>query len=68
MREFAAYVQDTWHVSSNLTLTGGVRWDRQDPIQNLDNLYTRPGFAGLFGVSGVGNLFKPGVLGGRAGI
>lgn len=66
MREFASYVQDTWRVSSKLTLTAGVRWDRQGAIQNLDNLYTRPGFAGLFGVSGVGNLFKPGVLAGSA--
>ena len=64
MREFAVYLQDTWHATSNLTLTGGVRWDRQGPIQNLDNLYTRPGYAGLFGVSGVGNLFKPGTLAG----
>ncbi len=62
MRELAGYVQDTWHATANLTLTAGVRWDRQGAIQNLDNLYTRPGFAGLYGVSGVGNLFKPGVL------
>ena len=66
MREFALYVQDSWRASSNLTLTAGVRWDRQSAIQNLDNLYTRPGFAGLYGVSGVGNLFKPGTLSGTA--
>jgi hypothetical protein len=66
MREVAGYVQDTWRATSKLTLTYGVRWDRQGAIRNLDNLYTRPGFAGLFGVSGVGNLFKPGVLSGSA--
>src|ERR1017187_3215282 len=66
MREFALYVQDTWRATSNLTLIVGVRWDRQSAIQNLDNLYTRPGYAGLFGVSGVGNLFKPGTLSGAA--
>lgn len=64
MREVAGYIQDTWHVTNDLTLTGGVRWDRQGAINNLDNLYTRPGFAGLYGISGVGNLFKPGVLDG----
>ena len=35
-------------------------------LLNLDNLYTRPGFAGLYGVSGVGHLFQPGVLDGSA--
>jgi hypothetical protein len=68
VREEALYVQDTWHANANLTLTAGVRWDRQGAIENLDNLYTRPGYAGLFGVSGVGNLFKPGVLSGSSPI
>ncbi len=62
MREFAMFVSDTWRVTSNLTLTGGLRWDRQNPIANLDNLYTRPGYAGVWGVSGVGHLFQPGTL------
>jgi hypothetical protein len=66
LREFASYVQDTWRATSHLTIVLGVRWDRQGAIRNLDNLYTRPGYAGLFGVSGVGNLFQPGVLAGSA--
>jgi Carboxypeptidase regulatory-like domain len=64
MREQSAYIQDTWRVTSHLTLTAGVRWDRQGAVTNLDNLYTRPGFGGLFGVSGVGHLFQPGTLDG----
>jgi len=64
MREYAGYIQDTWRVSSQVTISVGLRWDRQGAIRNLDNLYTRPGFAGLFGVSGVGHLFQPGVLDG----
>jgi hypothetical protein len=66
MREFGLWAQDTWHATSNLTIVLGVRWDRQGAVQNTDNLYTRPGYAGLFGVSGVGNLFMPGTLAGSA--
>jgi len=62
MREFAIYVADTWRVTPRLTISLGIRWDRQNAIVNLDNLYTRPGYAGVWGVSGVGNLFKPGTL------
>jgi len=64
MREFALFASDTWRATGNLTLNLGLRWDRQGPIQNLDGLYTRPGYAGLWGVSGVGHLFQPGVLDG----
>ena len=66
MREFSLYVQDSWRVNPNLTLNLGVRWDKQNPFENLDGLYTSVGLAGLYGVSGVGHLFQPGVLDGTA--
>jgi hypothetical protein len=64
-REIGLYVQDLWHVRPNLTLNYGVRWDRQNPPVNLNDIYTRPGYAGVWGVSGIGNLFKPGTLAGQ---
>jgi hypothetical protein len=65
-RELGSFIQDSWHVRPSLTVNYGVRWARQDPPVNLNNVYTRPGYAGLFGVSGVGHLFAPGTLSGSA--
>jgi hypothetical protein len=64
-REFGLYVQDSWRAKSNLTINYGVRWDLQNPPVTLNGVYTRPGYEGVWGVSGVGNLFKPGVLTGQ---
>jgi hypothetical protein len=66
LREFGFYLQDSWRVNANLTLNYGLRYDRQLAFQNLDGLYTTVGIAGLYGVSGVGNLFAPGTLTGSA--
>ena len=66
MREFSLYVQDSWRLNPNLTINLGVRWDKQNPFENLDALYTSVGLAGLYGVSGVGHLFQPGTLDGTA--
>lgn len=63
MREFGGFVQDTWRVAPNLTLTLGARLEYQAPFENLNGTYTYVnGLVGLYGVSGVGNLFKPGTL------
>jgi hypothetical protein len=64
-REFGLYFQDSWRLHPRLTLNYGVRWDRQNPPVNLNGVYTRPGYAGVWGVSGVGNLFMPGTLTGQ---
>lgn len=66
MLEYGGYVQDTWRAKSNLTITMGLRFEKQGAFENLNGTYSRVGLEGLYGVSGVGNLFRPGVLTGTA--
>jgi hypothetical protein len=61
-REYGLFVQDTWRMRPNLTLNYGVRWEVQEPPISLNDILAKTTFAGLFGVSGQGNLFKPGTL------
>lgn len=56
------YAQDSWRYRPNLTINAGVRWEVQFPFTSANNNYTQSSYAGLFGVSGEGNLFRPGVL------
>lgn len=63
--ETGAFAQDTWRISKNLTATMGLRWEVEYPFVPLNNLYTTSTYAGLYGISGVGNVFKPGTLTGQ---
>ncbi len=66
MREYGLFVTDQWRARRDLTLNVGLRYEKQLAFVNLDNLYTQVSYASLYGVSGVGNLFKPGTLTGTA--
>jgi carboxypeptidase family protein len=64
-REIGIFAQDTWRVRRDLTLSFGLRWEVQFPFLALNNRFAVTSYAGLFGVSGPGNLFRPGVEAGQ---
>lgn len=60
--QFGAFVTDNWRLRPFLTLSLGLRWDYQGVPGMSNGIYSMPegGMAGLYGVSGLDNLFKPG--------
>ena len=60
--EWGVFGQDSWRFRPNVTLTFGLRYERQEPIQAKNDTFAQVSYADLFGESGVGNLFKPGTL------
>ena len=64
-RELGFWLQDSWRVRPDLSLNYGVRYELQFPFVALNNSYSIGDYADIFGVSGVGNAFKPGTLTGQ---
>lgn len=63
--EYGIYFSDTWRMRPGLTLNYGLRWGFQGVPLDSNGIYTSPGYDGVWGRSGAGNLFAPGVLTGR---
>ena len=64
LRQFDLFVSDMWRLKSNLSLTYGLRYVVQNPFYPVNNSYTQVTPEGLWGSSGVNNLFKPAATGG----
>jgi hypothetical protein len=61
-RELGLYAQDSWRARPSLTLNYGLRWEIDFSPYNKNGVYTTAGYESVFGVSGVDNLFRPGVF------
>jgi hypothetical protein len=64
-RQVGLWLQDSWHMSPNFTLNYGARYDMTFPFIALNNSYSIGDLDDVYGVSGVGNIFKPGVMTGQ---
>jgi hypothetical protein len=60
--EWGVYGQDSWRFRPNVTLTLGLRYEHQIPVQADNDTFAGVSYADLFGESGEGNIFKPGTL------
>ncbi|MGH9394961.1 MAG: TonB-dependent receptor [Terriglobales bacterium] len=60
------YAADSWHVRPNLTVNYGLRYQYEGvPVDNYNQYFVVNGGAGAaYGISGAGNLFKPGASSG----
>ncbi|HSK70698.1 MAG TPA: carboxypeptidase-like regulatory domain-containing protein [Pyrinomonadaceae bacterium] len=63
---FGLFAQDSWRMRPNLTVNFGLRWQPQTSYIPLSKNYGRlSSFDDVYGISGPGNMFKPGTMTGK---
>jgi hypothetical protein len=65
LHELGGFIQDQWRARENFTINAGLRYEYQLPFVSRNDSYATATVADIWGVSGVGNLFKPGTLTGK---
>jgi hypothetical protein len=65
LRDYGFYIADTWRWKPNLTINAGLRYVLQTPFYPSNNSYSKATIEDVYGISGVNNLFKPGVTTGK---
>ncbi len=61
--EIGLFVSDSWRVKPSFTLTAGLRWQLQLPFTPVTDSYTKlQDYRMVYGVTGEGNMFKPGTM------
>jgi carboxypeptidase family protein len=56
------FIQDSWKATPHLTINAGLRWDFVSPSKDLTVGYHSADNVGIWGPSGIGNIFNPGSL------
>jgi hypothetical protein len=62
LNQTALFFEDSWKVHPTLTLNLGLRWDFTGASTDETGFYTHPTVADLWGPTGVGQVFQPGLL------
>lgn len=60
------YAQDSFRLTPHFTVNYGLRWDFTGDDHDLTSAYHGATATGIYGPSGIGNIFKPGTLTGVA--
>ena len=64
--ELGLFISDSWRWKPSVTLTGGLRWQYQTPFTPDADSYTQlQDYRQVYGITGEGNLFKPGTMTGQ---